>query len=83
MAIQKKKAVNKKKDMEAHLDSAAFRELRENKFSEDIQNTFADINSRANPTVDIQTFANCRDYILCMLMLDSGQRCGAAANLIN
>jgi hypothetical protein len=67
--------------MEERLDSASFRQLRENKFAEDIQKTFASINSDVNKTVDIQTFANCRDYILCMLMLDSGQRCGAAANL--
>ena len=46
-----------------------------------IKKTFASIKSDNNKTVDIQTFANCRDYILCMLMLDSGQRCGAAANL--
>ena len=81
VATQKKKAVNHRKDMEERLDSASFRQLRENKFAEDIQKTFASINSDVNKTVDIQTFANCRDYILCMLMLDSGQRCGAAANL--
>ena len=81
VATQKKKAVNRRKDMEERLDSAAFRQLRENKFSEEIQKTFADMNSDVNPNVDMQTFANCRDYIFCMLMLDSGQRCGTAANL--
>ena len=80
VATQKKKAVNTKKDMEERLDSTAFRELRENKFSEEIKKTFADINSRPSPTVNIQTFANCREYIMCMLMLYSGQRCGAAAS---
>ena len=39
------------------------------------------IHKNQNPTVDIETFSNCRNYILYMLMLDSGQRCGAAANL--
>ncbi len=81
MATQKKKAVNRRKDMQERLDSASFRRLRENKFAEEIKKTFASINSDDNKTVDIQTFANCRDYILCMLMLDSGQRCGTAANL--
>ena len=81
VATQKKKAVNRRKDMQERLDSASFRQLRENKFAEEIKKTFASINSDDNKTVDIQTFANCRDYILCMLMLDSGQRCGAAANL--
>ncbi len=37
VATQKKKAVNRKKDMEDRLDSAAFRELRENKFSKEIK----------------------------------------------
>ncbi len=58
VATQKKKAVNRRKDMEEHLDSASFRQLRENKFAEDIQKTFASINSDVNKTVDIQTFAN-------------------------
>ena len=81
VATQKKKAVNRQKDMKERLDSESFRKLRENKFAEKIKKTFASIKSDNNKTVDIQTFANCRDYILCMLMLDSGQRCGAAANL--
>ncbi len=39
VATQKKKAVNRRKDMEEHFDSASFRQLRENKFTEDIQKT--------------------------------------------
>ena len=81
VASQKKKVANRKKDMNERLDSKSFKKLRENEFAEQIKKTFELIKSDANKVVDIQTFANCRDFLLCMLMLGSGQRCGAAANL--
>ena len=71
----------RQRDEEERLSADDFKAFVNSDKAKDIKQKYEEVLSKPNDIVDINTFAELRDYLLLRVITASGQRCGAAGNL--